>query len=60
MSPKWEVLRSRSETTTKVANAILESERAERAAKTARLRAARLAETAETADTKTAAAPEQR
>jgi hypothetical protein len=43
MSPKWEMLRSRSEQTTKTAKDIVQAERDARAAKTARLREARLA-----------------
>ena len=42
MSPKWEMLRSRSEQTTKTAKAIMDAERSAREAKTARLREARL------------------
>jgi hypothetical protein len=48
MSPKWEVLQSRSEQTTKAAKAIVDAESSDRAAKTARLRKARLAAKSET------------
>lgn len=47
MSPKWEMLRSRSEQTTKTAKAIVDAERSAREAKTARLREARLGMTSE-------------
>jgi hypothetical protein len=42
MSPKWEMLRSRSEQTTRTAKAIVDAERSARTAKIARLREARL------------------